>query len=331
MGLRLFSRKADRRPTAAPSPIATPKPESEAFQPADVLPLSRDIVEQSLQTKRFGMFLHPPAAWSGHQNFLQMQQRAAEEIDDRFALVPAGFTSITTRLNDEPGAPEEDQHSEPFLLARCAVTNAEYQLFVDAGGYSDPDHWPESVWPHLIDFKDLTSAPGPRYWRNGRHDKRLARHPVVGISWYEASAYAAWAGYRLPSEAEWQVAATWQLSSDAGSSRRYPWGDALDLACCNIWASGHGGTLAVDAQPLGAAPNGVLGLVGNTWEWVESDFICSDEQARPIIGEALLKGIRGGAYDTYFPWQATGRFRTGLPCLSRAHNVGFRCALDMGK
>ena len=329
MPLRLFSRKppVDR---PSPPPAAKPPRPVAVYQPAERPRLSQSAVERAIDTRRFGKLLNPPPEWKRDAAFQKYRRQAAEAIDEVFALVPAGRTSITQRINDEPGCPEVDFDTEPYLLARYPITNEDYQLFVDSGAYDEPEHWPESVWPHLINFKDLTGAPGPRYWRDGRHDRRLARHPVVGVCWYEAATYAAWAGYRLPTEAEWQVAATWQLAADASTIRRYPWGDALDLECCNIWASGHAGTLSVDACPAGAAPNGVQQLVGNTWEWVNSDFECTDDTDRPIIGESALKSIRGGAYDTYFPWQAAGRFRSGLPALARCHNVGVRCALDLG-
>jgi iron(II)-dependent oxidoreductase len=88
--------------------------------------------------------------------------------------------------------------------------------------------------------------------------------------------------------------------------------------------------LPVNACPGGAAPNGVEQLIGNVWEWTSSDFVTTDDEGRPVIGgEMALKSIRGGAFDTYFPWQATSQFRTGLAGLSRTHNVGFRCALDL--
>lgn len=330
MPLRLFSRKPPVDRPAAPPPSKPPRPVA-AYQPAERARLSQSAVERALDTHRYGRLLNPPAEWKRDAGLGKARRQAADAIDEIFALVPAGRTAITMRINDEPGCPEVDFDTEPYLLARFPITNEDYQLFVDAGAYDEPDHWPEPVWPHLINFKDLTGAPGPRYWRDGRHDRRLARHPVVGISWYEAATYAAWAGYRLPTEAEWQVAATWQLAADASTIRRYPWGDALDLECCNIWASGHAGTLSVDACPAGAAPNGVQQLVGNTWEWVDADFECTDDTDRPIIGESVLKCIRGGAYDTYFPWQATGRFRSGVPALARCHNVGFRCAMDLGQ
>ena len=79
----------------------------------------------------------------------------------------------------------------------------------------------------------------------------------------------------------------------------------------------------------GAAPNGVVQLIGNVWEWTSSDFIISDGQGNLVVGDAAMKSIRGGAYDTYFPRQTTSLFRTGLTALIRSHNVGLRCAMDL--
>jgi iron(II)-dependent oxidoreductase len=124
------------------------------------------------------------------------------------------------------------------------------------------------------------------------------------------------------------MAASWRIRSAAHVLRRYPWGDALDTSKCNVWASRIGGTVPVTAYPTGAAPNGVLQLIGNVWEWTESDFDVTDDQGRPIVGDMLMKEMRGGAFDTYFPSQATSSFRTGLAALVRAHNVGFRCVVE---
>lgn len=299
------------------------------FVPAERIDLPADPLEQALRQERCGAIVRHRERWVNHPNFATGFDAAVRAIDERFALVPEGIVSLALSIFDEPGQPEEDVTTEPFLLARHAVTNAEFQHFVDAGGYEQLELWPEALWAQLIDLKDATGQPGPRYWKHGRHDRRLARHPVVGVCFYEGAAYAAWAGYRLPTDAEWQMAAGWRLRSAAQAQRRYPWGDGFDVNCCNLWASGHGGTLPVDAYAPGAAPNGARQLVGNTWEWTETDYYPVDRDGRQVVGSALLKGLRGGAYDSYFPWQATSTFRTGLEGLARVHNVGFRCALDL--
>jgi gamma-glutamyl hercynylcysteine S-oxide synthase len=325
MALNLFSKKKDS--TGPPAAVHKPK----AYAPAEKVQLPNDPLARALQCRRFGRILTGRAEWADHPDFKKTHDGAMDLMDAYFALVPEGFVSIAMSIFDEPGAPEKDYDTEPFLLARYAVTNADYQYFVDDGGYENLELWPEDIWPHLIDFKDRTGDPGPRFWEQGRHPRELADHPVIGVCHYEAEAYARWAGYRLPSEMEWQMAATWRIRSSAHVNRRYPWGDALDLNYCNIWASGRGTTLPVSACTGGAAPNGVLQLIGNVWEWTASDFEAVDRDRRPVVGDTLLKVIRGGAYDTYFPWQAVSNSRSGLGCVARPHNVGFRCALDMPK
>ncbi len=315
MALRLFSKRA----TGAPAPAL---PEQPPVAPGDTL-------AAAAHHRRFGRIAVNPGDWASKPGYAAARKAAIRAIDERFALVPDGFASISLNVNGEAGEDETDVATDAFLLARHCVTNAEYQHFVDAGGYEDFELWPQEVWPHLVDFKDLTGKAGPRYWRDGHHDKRFPDNPVVGISYLEAEAYAAWAGARLPTEAEWQMAASWRIRSEANSIRRYPWGDALDLERCNIWYSGHGGTLPVGACPGGAAPNGVLNLIGNVWEWTASDFACRDVKGREIVGDMLMKTIRGGAFDTYFPWQATSTFRSGAACLARAHNIGLRLAMDL--
>lgn len=330
MALKLFTRRAtepspevQRRPE--PRRAATPPP----YQPAEPIILQADPLQQCLQLERYGIVTSRRDQWRnvpGGANGIEAAQR---EVDARFALVPDGFVSLPRTANGLPGCPEVDIDTEPFLLMRHAISNIQYQKFVDAGAYEDLEIWPRDIWPHIIDFKDQTNTFGPRYWRNGRHNQLISDHPVVGICFYEAAAYARWAGYRLPTEEEWQMAASWRIRSSANVLRRYPWGDALDVRRCNIWASGVGGTVPVHAYEAGAAPNGVVQLIGNVWEWTATDFEITDDEGRCVIGDMVMKSVRGGAFDTYFASQATSAFRTGLPTLSRVHNTGFRCALDL--
>ena len=299
------------------------------FIPAEELTLHQDPLQQCMELERYGMVLAQRSKWADHPEFDSICKSAIAAIDKALAIVPEGYASLSQTVGASPGGLEADIETKPFMLARHTVTNAQFQKFVDAGGYDNLDIWPKDVWPHLIDFRDLTDCLAPRYWRKGRGDKRLANHPVVGISYYEVAAYCRWSGFELPSEAQWQMAASWRLQSCAQVMHRYSWGDAMDTNRCNIWNSGVGTTVPVDEYKSGAAPNGVLQLIGNVWEWTSSDFSVVDDDGRQVVGDMLMKAIRGGAFDTYFARQATSHFRTGLPSLARVHNVGFRCATDI--
>ncbi len=329
MALRVFNRKKGAATIAPAVANAAQTLPTERYQPAPAEQLGTDQLARLAQQHRYAVVLADEERWASHPDADKLCHQAERCLEEDLALVPAGSAALTMALNDEPGAPEVEVQVEPFLLSVYPVTNARFQQFVDAGSYDDLALWPEETWPHLIELHDLTGKPGPRYWRSGRHDQRLANYPVVGISWYEASAYARWVGLRLPTEAEWQMAASWRIRSEADVFRRFPWGDAMDYQRCNIWGAGRGALAPVDAFRGGAAPNGVQQLIGNVWEWMSSDFELSGPGGQTIVGEMPMKCIRGGAYDTYFDTQANSTFRTGQIILARAHNVGFRCALDV--
>jgi iron(II)-dependent oxidoreductase len=334
MALRLFTRKktGDQARRNGSVPV---KPslgtQGAKYQPAPYESVDADEIKRNFQQGRFAMILRDEQKWGAHSGGGEVIEKAKRELEQRMALVPAGTIAISQTLNAEPGSAEEEIAVEPFLLDAHAVTNARYQRFVDAGGYDALEYWPEEIWPHLIELKDLTGQPGPRLWRQARHDSRLADHPVVGVSWYEAQAYALWIGQRLPSEAEWEMAASWHLNNSTNMMRRFPWGDAMDKKRCNIWPSRHGATVPVSEYPDGAAPNHVLQLVGNVWEWTDTEYAVNDDQGRPVVGEMPMHVVRGGAFDTYFEAQATSHFRTGQIALARTQNTGFRCAMDLSE
>jgi iron(II)-dependent oxidoreductase len=216
-----------------------------------------------------------------------------------------------------------------FHLDRRAVTNRQYARFVAAGCYDDLSTWPREILPSLMRFIDQTGRPGPAGWSRGTFPAGRAEHPVVGISWYEASAYARWVGKRLPTAAEWQKAGGWPEHLGGGSCTRYPWGDLFDPARANLWASGVGGTAPVDAYPAGDTPNAIRQMTGNVWEWLDDPLDAIP--CRP--GEVFhpwrpMRRIVGGAFDTYFATEATCHFITGQPELDRRENLGFRCAIS---
>lgn len=250
---------------------------------------------------------------------------AWQALEDEMALVPAG--EVAPRAGGAPG--ERPPFVGALYIDRTAVTNSQFAEFVGGGGYDAPDLWPEEVWANVAQFVDRTGYPAPRFWENGRCPKKLEEHPVVGVCWYEANAYAVWAGKRLPSSLEWERAGTWPTSlEDQSGTVRYPWGNSFDPSRANTWSSGVGGTVEGTAYPEGCTPNGVYQLVGNVWEWV------ADEYLGPAVREGLrifldqqMAEIRGGAFDTYFDSQVTCRFRTGQPLLFRGANLGFRCVV----
>ena len=196
----------------------------------------------------------------------------------------------------------------PFSIASTPVTNADFAAFVDDGGYRRREFWGRRGW----DWRRRARAEHPVFWRREdgtwlerRFDTPVPLrpwHPVTHVNWYECEAYCLWAGRRLPTEAEWEVAATWDPAT--GRKRRYPWGeDAPRPACANLdWRAG--GTIDVRALPEGDSPVGCRQMIGNVWEWVEDTlapypgFVCDPykEYSAPYFGEK--KVLRGGSWTT---------------------------------
>lgn len=243
-------------------------------------------------------------------------------LSEQMAMVPGGVLPVvlgngTVAMLEVPG----------FYLDRWSVTNRQFQKFVDAGGYDNLEIWPQEIWPSLMKFTDKTRRPGPRDWENSRFPTGKADHPVVGVCWYEAVAYASWAGKRLATAAEWQKAGGWPEQLSGGATNRYPWGNVFEPDRANLWSTGPGGTLPVQAMKTGATPNGIYQMTGNVWEWLADplDAIPSRPD-QTFLGWRPMRRIIGGAFDTYFPAEATCQFVTGQAELDRRDNIGFRCA-----
>ena len=316
----------------APEPTAPPHP---AHNPDD----PDGLVETLLAQARYAMLLRPQLA---ERIDRRQFERALRALEDEMALVPDGevllhrvFHGLGDSESEEEsaGVPCRVVHVDRFFCDRRPITNEQYFDFVIAGGYVDPSFWDPMILPALLTFVDQTGEPGPRYWREGRYDLEMRLHPVVGISWYEAAAYARWAGKRLPTDAEWVKSGSWpiNLSGQGIMQRRFPWGDVMDRARANLWGSRSNATVPVDDYPEGASVGGIYQLIGNVWEWTANDFPPPDNSGPPLVVETPMRSIRGGAFDTYFDNQASCAFQSGDAAIARKPNIGFRCALSVSE
>jgi formylglycine-generating enzyme required for sulfatase activity len=188
------------------------------------------------------------------------------------SLIPSGnetSTMVQIPAGVSPLAPNGSR-VEAFLIDRFETTNEQFLKFVTAGGYRQQKYWPETLqvdgrptpWASAIDkFVDRTNLPGPRDWSNGRFPDGKANHPVVGVSWYEADAYAKWSGKELPSPDQW-----WRAALGDGG-RVFPWGN--DARTSELRANfGVQGTQPVGSYLLGVSPFGCYDMAGNVREWL---------------------------------------------------------------
>ncbi|GMQ80252.1 MAG: hypothetical protein BMS9Abin04_212 [Planctomycetia bacterium] len=320
------------RPPRRAKPKQTPVPAPQ--RPRPPRSSGSDLVESMLAQGRHSLLLRPQVV----DNLSEEQLRQTiVALQDDMALVPAGHVALTYDALDPPQDAWDDGqqdralgctvHVESVFLDRFAVTNKQYYEFVKNGGYEELAIWDEHVLPAMLDFVDRTGHPGPRWWKDGAPPAGRLNHPVVGVCWYEAVAFARWSGKRLPTDAEWTKAACWPVVIGAGNwvQRKYPWGDTFAAEHSNLWVSGHRQTIPVDACGTGISVGGVHQLVGNVWEWMSGAFGHPDDASLAL--PAPMKGIRGGAFDTFFENQATCQFQSGENPLRRKHNIGFRLAL----
>jgi len=201
-----------------------------------------------------------------------------------------------------------------FSIARAAVTNAEYAEFVAAGGYQTEDYWNPDGWIWIqnnqISHPGYWTPQGNQQWTMRRFDKTLPlpdNEPVIHVSWYEADAYCRWAGLRLPTEHEWEVAALGEADNQGNLSankRRYPWGnDAPTASHANLDALALG-SVDVAAYAAGDSAFGCRQMLGNVWEWTSDTFApfpgfsadAYTEYSTTLFGNT--KVLRGGAWTT---------------------------------
>jgi iron(II)-dependent oxidoreductase len=203
---------------------------------------------------------------------------AGRAVPHDAVLVPAGRFVLGVDGTSEPFSLDNERPAHTvdlpaFRIGRVPVTNAEWQAFIDARGYHDPAWWSERGWAHRVE----AGLERPQFWapdgsrrRFGVVEEIPADEPVQHVSYFEAEAYAAWAGARLPSEQEWEKACAWD--PDRGVRRRWPWGDAeWTPALANLGGQGLRPSV-IGAYPAGASAYAVEHLIGDVWEWTSSPF-----------------------------------------------------------
>jgi iron(II)-dependent oxidoreductase len=244
------------------------------------------------------------------------QQSGADMAGD--ALIPGGSFMLGARPDDGFVFDNEKWAHEveirPFRISRTAVSHGDFLKFVEAGGYQDPNYWSEEGW----NWRQQQDLQMPVYWRRqavGWQLRRFTRwidlplnSALIHVSWHEAQAYCKWAGRRLPSEAEWEAAASAEPGEDGLSlstrKRHFPWGDGEPTPeRANL--DGHAlGTIDVNACAAGDSAFGCRQMIGNVWEWTEDNFgpfpgftpDMYQDYSQPLFG--ITRVLRGGAWTT---------------------------------
>ena len=234
--------------------------------------------------------------------------------------------------------PEHKVYLQPFKIDVASVTNRDFMRFIEAGGYQDYKHWLADGWD-LIQEQEWKA---PLYWerKGDRWVKKDFRgiheidpdEPVVNVSYYEAYAYARWAGKRLPTEAEWEKAASW--NEELQRKTLYPWGDEPPTSeHANLLESHLWGPAKIGSYPKGRSYYGCHQMIGDVWEWTSSEYALYPgfQSKFPEYTDKWAinqKVLRGGCFATPSK-QIRNSYRNYFKPHERILFAGFRCAQDV--
>jgi iron(II)-dependent oxidoreductase len=221
---------------------------------------------------------------------------------------------------DEKTNPPKRVELKPYYISSSEVTRAQFKEFVDAGGYRTERFWDPEGWRLVPNFRDREDSLGPADWVGGKYPRGSKELPVTNVSWYEADAFARFKKARLPSEYEWEVAASYYPKESR--NRRYPWGDFFRPDRGNLRKGESSGLASASLANGDRSPLGLVNMAGNASEWTSS-----------LWGtKKRLYVIRGCSASHENPRLAALTYRRhyrGDPGRFRSGELGFRLAMDV--
>jgi ergothioneine biosynthesis protein EgtB len=251
---------------------------------------------------------------------------------------PARMRSLQFAFDNEK--PQHKVFLQDFLIDRAPVSNGDYLEFIKAGGYQDFRWWHSAGWEKV----NQEQWQAPLYWEQGDGEwmmrdfaglHRVADkrdEPVYHVSFLEASAYAKWAGKRLPTEAEWEKAAS--FAPALNTKKEFPWGDyPPDETLANLFENGLWSVARIGSFPDGQSAYGCQQMIGDVWEWTTSDYTpypgfrseFDEYNDKWFVGQKVL---RGGSFATPRRHIRT-TYRNFFHPEERWMVAGFRCAKDV--
>jgi ergothioneine biosynthesis protein EgtB len=251
-------------------------------------------------------------------------------------LYELGFSGSDFCYDNE--VPEHKTYLNAYEIDTYPVTNKQFMAFIDAGGYEDYRFWLSDGW----DIVNEKKWDAPLYWQKiegywykkdfGGLNKISPDEPVTNVSYYEANAYSKWAGKRIPTEAEWEKAASW--NEDLEKKTIYPWGDELPSDhTANLLQSWNWAPCQIGSYPQGKSYYGCHQMVGDVWEWTSSEYVLypgfrskfSEYTDKWAINQKVL---RGGSFATP-RLQIRNSYRNYFKPHERIPFSGFRCVRDL--
>jgi len=238
------------------------------------------------------------------------------EIAGTSVLVPGGEFVLGVDAVSEPYSLDNERGAHivdvpPFRIGIVPVTNGEWRVFVDDGGYGQRQWWSDRGWAH----RQEAGLVAPQFWNTGDMAGTRTRfghvedipsdEPVQHVTYFEAEAYAAWAGARLPTEIEWEKACAWD--PQAGARRRFPWGASEPTSALANLGGEALRPAAVGAYPASASAYGAEQMLGDVWEWTSSPLrpwpgftpMIYEQYSQPFFegsGAGDYKVLRGGSW-----------------------------------